>query len=127
MTTARPLGRRVTLFSVLVTGALLFGLVIAVSAGAGTSSATPRLTSRASTRAASPKAPAADCTGSAITINDAGPSTPYPSTCVVSGLTGAITDVNVAVNGLNHTYPDMMIAWCPSGATSSTSMSSGYV
>ena len=52
MTTARPLGRRATLFSVLAIGTVLFGLVLAVRAGAGTSPATPRLTSRASTRAA---------------------------------------------------------------------------
>ena len=38
------------------------------------------------------------CSGGAITINDAGPATPYPSTCVVSGLSGAINDVNVHVH-----------------------------
>jgi hypothetical protein len=27
---------------------------------------------------------------------------PYPSTCVVSGLEGAITDVNVELTGLSH-------------------------
>ena len=44
--------------------------------------------------------------GGAITINDAAPATPYPSNCVVSGMSGAITDVNVQFNGLSHTYPD---------------------
>ena len=32
--------------------------------------------------------------------------TPYPSTCVVSGLSGSIRDVNVQPHGLSHTYPD---------------------
>jgi hypothetical protein len=52
--------------------------------------------------------PAGDpaCTGGAITINDNGPATPYPSTCVVSGLTGAVSDVLVIIGGLSHTYPD---------------------
>ena len=54
MTTARGRG---TLFAVLATGAVLFGLVIAVRAGASTSSATPRITSRASVRSASPRTP----------------------------------------------------------------------
>ncbi|MGH7810284.1 MAG: PEP-CTERM sorting domain-containing protein [Candidatus Binatia bacterium] len=31
---------------------------------------------------------------------------PYPSTIDASGLTGAITDVNVTINGLSHTFPD---------------------
>ena len=34
------------------------------------------------------------------------PATPYPSTCVVSGVTGTVSDVNVNINGLTHTYPD---------------------
>ncbi len=46
------------------------------------------------------------CSGGAITINDAGPATPYPSTCDVSGMSGSISDVNVQINGLSHTYPD---------------------
>ncbi len=46
------------------------------------------------------------CSGGAITINDNGPATPYPSDCVVSGMSGAITDVNVQITGLSHTYPD---------------------
>ncbi|MDX6695089.1 MAG: hypothetical protein QOF02_2692 [Blastocatellia bacterium] len=32
--------------------------------------------------------------------------TPYASTIAVSGLTGAITDVNVTLTNLNHTFPD---------------------
>ena len=116
MTTARPLGRRATLFSVLAIGTVLFGLVLAVQAGAGTSSATPRLTSRASVPTAT-KTPEGVVCGGAITINDAGPATPYPSTCVVSGLSGSITDVNVQINGLSHTYPDDidMLLVSPSG------------
>ena len=46
------------------------------------------------------------CSGGPITINDDGPATPYPSTCVVSGLSGEINDVNLTFTGLNHTYPD---------------------
>src|SRR6476646_733066 len=116
MTTARPLGRRVTLFFVLATGALLVGLLLAVRAGAGTSSPTPRFTSRASVPTAT-KTPEGVVCGGAITINDAGPATPYPSTCVVSGLSGSITDVNVQINGLSHTYPDDidMLLVSPSG------------
>jgi subtilisin-like proprotein convertase family protein len=32
--------------------------------------------------------------------------TPYPSQITVSGLTGTVTDVNVTVTGLSHTFPD---------------------
>jgi subtilisin-like proprotein convertase family protein len=57
----------------------------------------------------------------AITINDAsaaancsfgepspgpGAATPYPSQITVSGLTGTVTDVNVTVTGLSHSFPD---------------------
>jgi subtilisin-like proprotein convertase family protein len=54
-----------------------------------------------------------------ITINDgsqfcsnfgaataAGTATPYPSVIAVSGLGPSVTDVNVTVSGLSHTYPD---------------------
>ena len=106
MTTARPLGRRVTRVSVLVTTTVVLGLILAVTAGAGTkpgrAAAGPRLTSAAS----GPKALSASCSGGAITINDAGPATPYPSTCVVSGLSGSVSDVNMDLTGLSHTYPD---------------------
>ena len=40
-----------------------------------------------------------------ITINDNAIATPYPST-IVSGLTGTITDVNVTIHGLSHTFTD---------------------
>jgi subtilisin-like proprotein convertase family protein len=36
----------------------------------------------------------------------AGSANPYPSIINVSGLIGTITDVNVIINGLNHTSPD---------------------
>jgi subtilisin-like proprotein convertase family protein len=44
----------------------------------------------------------------AILIGDSGKgrATPYASTITVSGLTGAITDVNVTLTGFNHTFPD---------------------
>src|SRR2546422_6075074 len=41
---------------------------------------------------------------SAITINSVGPATPYPATINVSGLSGPITDLNVVINGLSHTF-----------------------
>ena len=40
-----------------------------------------------------------------ITIPDSGQATPYPSTIQVSGLTTAITDVNVVLTGYSHTCP----------------------
>lgn len=41
-----------------------------------------------------------------ITIPTVGAGTPYPSPISVSGLGGTIVDVNVALNGASHTYPD---------------------
>lgn len=35
-----------------------------------------------------------------------GVASPYPSTINVSGMTGTITDVNVTLSGMNHTFPD---------------------
>jgi subtilisin-like proprotein convertase family protein len=40
-----------------------------------------------------------------ITINDLSAATPYPSAIAVSGV-GTITDVNVTLTGVTHTYPD---------------------
>jgi len=40
-----------------------------------------------------------------VTINDFGPASPYPATITISGLTAAILDVNVVLNGLSHTFP----------------------
>ena len=42
--------------------------------------------------------------GQKITINDNAPASPYPSVKYVSGLTGLITKVTVAINGLYHEY-----------------------
>jgi len=42
----------------------------------------------------------------AITINDNSAATPYPSNIIVSGVTGAVTDVNVTISGISHTFPD---------------------
>jgi C1A family cysteine protease/subtilisin-like proprotein convertase family protein len=41
-----------------------------------------------------------------IAIPDSGMANPYPSSISVSGLSGTVTDVNVILNGLTHTYPD---------------------
>jgi hypothetical protein len=41
---------------------------------------------------------------SSITINSVGPATPYPAAINVSGLSGPITDLNVIINGLSHTF-----------------------
>jgi subtilisin-like proprotein convertase family protein len=42
----------------------------------------------------------------AIRINDSfGRATPYPSSINVTGLTGTITDVNVTLTNMNHTFP----------------------
>jgi subtilisin-like proprotein convertase family protein len=38
-------------------------------------------------------------------VNEEGTASPYPSSIVVSGLSGVITDVNVTLNGVSHTYP----------------------
>ncbi len=42
----------------------------------------------------------------AIAIPDHGGATPYPSTILVSGLTGLVSKVTVALNGLTHAFPD---------------------
>ncbi len=46
------------------------------------------------------------------------PANPYPSTINVTGLSGTVTKVTVALNGLNHTFPDDvdMLLVGPNGA-----------
>jgi Ca2+-binding RTX toxin-like protein len=39
-------------------------------------------------------------------IPDSGPAAPYPSTINVSGLSAAVTDVDVTLNNVTHTFPD---------------------
>jgi subtilisin-like proprotein convertase family protein len=41
-----------------------------------------------------------------ITINDYSPATPYPSSLIVSNLTGVVRKATVTLNGLSHTWPD---------------------
>jgi subtilisin-like proprotein convertase family protein len=41
-----------------------------------------------------------------ITINDNAPATPYPATVTISGFGASIFDLNVAVNGISHTFPE---------------------
>lgn len=54
-----------------------------------------------------------------------GPASPYPSTISLSGLGTSITDLNIVLNGLSHTYPDdidmMLVA--PNGTTNAVFMS----
>jgi subtilisin-like proprotein convertase family protein len=40
------------------------------------------------------------------TIPDSGQASPYPSSINVTGLPSGVTDVNVTLTGLDHTYPD---------------------
>ncbi|HEX2739696.1 MAG TPA: hypothetical protein VHM69_04560, partial [Rubrobacter sp.] len=42
----------------------------------------------------------------AITVNDNAAASVYPSTITVSGLPRKITDLNVSLNGISHTFPD---------------------
>jgi uncharacterized repeat protein (TIGR01451 family) len=44
--------------------------------------------------------------GAPITIPEVGPASPYPANLLVSGLTGAISQLRVTLTNLNHTYPD---------------------
>jgi len=39
-----------------------------------------------------------------VTIADAGPSMPYPSVVTVTGLTGAVSSINVHLNQIQHTF-----------------------
>jgi Ca2+-binding RTX toxin-like protein len=43
---------------------------------------------------------------SPIVIPESGAATPYPSTISVSGLSAAVTDVDVTLNNVTHTFPD---------------------
>jgi subtilisin-like proprotein convertase family protein len=65
--------------------------------------------------------------GAPITIPPSGPANPYPSTIAVSGLTGTITDISVAINGYEHTWPDdvdvLLVGPAGSGAQSVVLMS----
>ena len=44
--------------------------------------------------------------GGPITIHASGPGSPYPSTCEITGRTGVITDVDISISRLFHTFPD---------------------
>ena len=76
-------------------GTLLAAAVIGVSAFGGSAPARANL-----------RSPPPLCQAGPITINDGGPASPYPSSCLQQALPGAISDVNVSIYGLNHTYPD---------------------
>lgn len=55
---------------------------------------------------AAPGFAAVHCNTGAITIPDSGPGVPYPSSLTVSGEDVFLTDVNLIINGLSHTFPD---------------------
>ena len=56
-----------------------------------------------------------------ITIPSSGPASTYPAPIQVSGLTGTITDVDVRLNTLDHTFPSYLDVLLdgPGGSTSS--------
>jgi len=58
-----------------------------------------------------------DISANGITINDIGKATPYPSVACVSGLTGLITKVTLAINGYQHQRPNdvSIILMAPDG------------
>lgn len=45
-------------------------------------------------------------TGGGVSIPNSGAATPYPTTIAVSGLTGPVLKLEVALLGLSHTFPD---------------------
>jgi len=60
-----------------------------------------------------PSPPTTVSQANAIVIPKAGPGTPYPSTIEISDVRGAITDVNVTLDGLTHGFPtdlDVLLA-----------------
>lgn len=48
----------------------------------------------------------ADCSAVGAQDGTPGTATPYPSGIEVSGLSGSVSDVNVTLTGLSHTFPD---------------------
>ncbi len=56
--------------------------------------------------------------GAMITINDAAPASPYPSTINVSGLGGVVSKVSVTVSNFNHQWPSdvSMLLVSPAGS-----------
>lgn len=54
-----------------------------------------------------------------ITINDFAPATPYPSVKHITGLTGHVTHVSVAIKKFTHTFPDdvHILLRAPDGTT----------
>ena len=46
------------------------------------------------------------CNPNAVTINQSGASSPYPSPLTISGATGVVSSVSVTLNSLSHTFPD---------------------
>jgi subtilisin-like proprotein convertase family protein len=79
-------GRRLGIFAGLLT--LLVLAIVAAPASAATFSSTTVFTVPA---------------GAPTTTQ--GPASPYPSTIAVSGLTGAVTDVQVTLTNVTHTFP----------------------
>jgi len=64
-------------------------------------------------------AASAPITVPALGNSGAGPASPYPVPIAVSGLSGKVTDVNLKLNSVSHTWPDDldMVLVSPSGAS----------
>ncbi len=73
-----------------------------------------------STLASTARASSIEFSGETVTIPSSGNATPYPSTILVSGVTGDVSAVKVKLNGLSHEFPaDMdMFLVAPSGQVS---------
>jgi subtilisin-like proprotein convertase family protein len=103
LATLRPLKYLAALGALLALGVLLTGAPAYAKPGSGQAAAAVPPSSTQSTF----------CNTDLITIVDGAPSNPYPSKIAVSGLSGAITDISVQVNGLGHDFYgdiDMMLA-----------------
>jgi subtilisin-like proprotein convertase family protein len=78
----------------------------ATPTGTGTPpTSTPTSISTNTATATSTSPVPAGCNPASITIPDSGPGVPYPSNINYSS-GGSVTDVNVTLNDVNHTYPD---------------------
>lgn len=94
---------RVTSVAVVASWGVFVGIVTVVPAATPASGATGtyRRTEAVSIGQASTTAG-----GGAVTVSSEGAASPYPSSASVSGLVGAVSDVNVTLLGFSHATPD---------------------